>query len=105
MSAIAPKKLLTAEEFFLLPNPADGSQHELERGEIITMPPPGGLLGATCSKAVRKIGYFIDSGPGGTLVCNDTGFVTERNPDSCNAPLKLDHQNTFLIDTLSHPFF
>jgi len=86
MSAFTPKRLLTAEEFFLLPNPPDGSEQELVRGEIITMPPPGGLHGATCSKAVRKIGYFIDSGLGGTLVCNDTGFVTERNPDSVRGP-------------------
>ena len=50
------------------------------------MPPPGGLHGVTCSKTDRKLGAFIDSGPGGTLVCNDTGFVTERNPDSVRGP-------------------
>lgn len=88
MSTIAPKKLLTAEEFFLLPDSPDGSQQELVRGEIITMPPRGGLPGATCSKADRKLGAFIDSdsGPGGTLVCNDAGFITERDPDSVRGP-------------------
>jgi Uma2 family endonuclease len=86
MSTITQKKLLTAEEFFLLPNPRDGSQQELVRGEIITMPPPGGLHGVTCSKTDRKLGVFIDSGPGGTLVCNDTGFITERDPDSVRGP-------------------
>lgn len=86
MSTITQKKLLTAEEFYLLPNPADGSQQELVRGEIITMPPPGGLHGVTCSKANRKLGNYIDSGPGGTLVCNDTGFITERAPDSVRGP-------------------
>jgi Uma2 family endonuclease len=86
MSTIAPKKLLTAEEFFLLPDPADGSQQELVRGEIITMPPPGGLHGATCTKSVVKLGTFVYSGPGGTLVCNDTGFITERAPDSVRGP-------------------
>ncbi len=81
MSTIAPKKLLTAEEFFLLPDPADGSQQELVRGEVITMPLPGGLHGATCSAAGRKLGAHIDceNGPGGTLVCNHTGFITERD--------------------------
>jgi Uma2 family endonuclease len=86
MSTITQKKLLTAEEFFLLPNPPDGSQQELVRGEIITMPPPGGLHGVTCSKADRKLGNYIDSGPGGTLVCNDTGFITVRDPDSVRGP-------------------
>jgi Uma2 family endonuclease len=86
MSAITQKKLLTAEEFFQLPGPSDGSQQELVRGEIVTMPPPGGLHGVTCSKTDRRLGAFIDSGPGGTLVCNDTGFITERNPDSVRGP-------------------
>jgi Uma2 family endonuclease len=86
MSVITPKKLLTAEEFFLLPDPPDGSQQELVRGEVITMPPPGGLHGVTCSKVVRKLGNFIDAGPGGTLVCNNAGFITERDPDSVRGP-------------------
>jgi Uma2 family endonuclease len=86
MSTATHKKLLTAEEFFLLPDPGDSSQQELVRGEVITMPPPGGLHGVTCSKADRKLGNFIDSGPGGTLVCNDTGFITERAPDSVRGP-------------------
>jgi Uma2 family endonuclease len=86
MSTIASKKLLTAEEFFLLPDPVDGSQQELVRGEVLTMPPPGGLHGVTCSKVDRKLGIFIDAGPGGTLVCNDAGFITERAPDSVRGP-------------------
>jgi len=86
MSKIAPTKLLTAEEFFLLPNPEDGSQQELVRGEIITMPPPGGMHGVTCSKVDRKIGGFVDAGAGGTLACNDAGFITERGPDSVRGP-------------------
>jgi Uma2 family endonuclease len=86
MSAITQKKLLTAEEFFLLPDPEDGSQQELVRGEIITMPPPGGMHGVCCSKVDRRLGAFIDGGPGGTLACNDTGFITEREPDSVRGP-------------------
>jgi Uma2 family endonuclease len=80
------KKPLTAEEFFLLPDPADGSRQELVRGEVITMPPPGGLHGVTCSKVDRKIGVYIDNGPGGALVCNDTGIITGRGPDSVRGP-------------------
>jgi len=86
MSTITHKKLLTAEEFFLLPDPGDGTQQELVRGEIVTMPPPGGMHGVTCSKTDRKLGIYIDGGPGGTLVCNDTGFITEREPDSVRGP-------------------
>jgi len=86
MSTITQKKLLTAEEFFLLPDPGDGSQQELVRGEIITMPPPGGMHGVSCLKAGRRIGNFVDDGPGGTVASNDTGFITEREPDSVRGP-------------------
>src|ERR1700693_5925139 len=86
MSTSTQKKLFTAEEFLLLPDPTDGSQQELVRGEIVTMPPPGGLHGVPCSKVDRKSGVCIDLGTGGTLACNDTGFITERNPDSVRGP-------------------
>jgi Uma2 family endonuclease len=50
------------------------------------MPPPGGLHGVCCSKADRKIGAFVDENDRGTVACNDTGFVTERDPDSVRGP-------------------
>lgn len=85
MSTITTKELLTAEEFFRTPNPPGGVQQELVRGEIITMPPPGALHGVTQIKVGRRIGAFIDDGPGGTLT-SDSGFVTERDPDSVRGP-------------------
>ena len=86
MSIVAEKKLLTAEEFFLLPNPSDGSQQELVHGEIITMPPPGGMHGVSCLKVGRRIGNFVEDNDRGTVTCNDAGFVTGRNPDSVRGP-------------------
>jgi Uma2 family endonuclease len=86
MSTIMQKKLLTAEEFFLLPNPGNGLQQELVRGEVITMPPPGGMHGVSCLKAGRRIGNFVEDNNRGITVCNDTGFITERNPDSVRGP-------------------
>jgi Uma2 family endonuclease len=86
MSTAAPKKLLTAEEFFQLPNPADGSQQELVRGEIITMPPPVGFHGVCCSETCRLLGNFVKPNHLGTVTANDTGFITERHPDSVRGP-------------------
>src|SRR5436309_2670674 len=60
MSTITQKRLITAEEFFLLPDPGDGSQQELVRGEVITMPPPGGMHGVSCNKAGRRLGNFVE---------------------------------------------
>jgi Uma2 family endonuclease len=82
MSTAIRKKLLTAEEFFLLPVPEDGSQQELVRGEIVTVAPPGGLHGLCCNKAGRRLGNFVDANDRGTVTSNDTGFITERGPDS-----------------------
>jgi Uma2 family endonuclease len=86
MPTVAQKKLLTAEEFFLLPDPGDGSQQELVRGEIVTMPPPGGMHGVSCNKTGRRIGNFVEENDRGTVTSNDTGFITERGPDSVRGP-------------------
>lgn len=85
MSTVA-QKLLTAEEFFRLPEPVDGSQQELVRGEIITMSPPGGMHGVSCNNAGRQLGNFVKENDRGTVTSNDTGFITERSPDSVRGP-------------------
>jgi Uma2 family endonuclease len=84
--ATVAKKLITAEEFALLPNPPDGSQQELVRGEIEVMPPPKGRHGVCCSKIHLRVGNFVDQHQSGTLVCNDTGFILERDPDTVRGP-------------------
>jgi Uma2 family endonuclease len=86
MSTVARKTPLTAEEFFLLPDPADGSQQELVRGEVIATPPSGGFHGVSCAKTVQRIGNFVADNDRGTVACNDTGIITERNPDSVRGP-------------------
>ena len=86
MSTTTHKKLLTAEEFFLIPDPGDGSQQELVRGEIVTMPPPGGMHGVTCLKTGRRLGNFAEEHDRGTVASNDTGFITQRGPDSVPRP-------------------
>jgi Uma2 family endonuclease len=73
---------MTAEEFARLPRPADGSLQELVRGEVQTMPSPKGLHGACCSKIDRRLGNFVEANRRGTVCSNDTGFVTERGPDT-----------------------
>lgn len=85
MPAIA-EKLITAEEFARMPDPADGSQQELVRGVIITMAPPGGMHGVSCSKVDRTIGHFVEANKLGTVACNDTGVITEHDPDTVRGP-------------------
>lgn len=80
--ATAGTQLLTAEEFGRLPNPPDGSQQELVRGEIITMPPPRGFHGACCLRVGAMIGNYVWAHNLGHVVSNDTGCVTTSDPDS-----------------------
>lgn len=78
----ATLQLITAEEFARLPNPVDGSQQELVRGVIVTMPPPKGLHGACCWKVAFKLGLHIEPAKLGRLFINDTGFLTAKGPDT-----------------------
>jgi Uma2 family endonuclease len=80
------QKLIAAEEFARMPDPADGSQQELVRGVIVSMPPPGGRHGVCCLKLGRRIGAFVDDNKLGTAALIDTGFITERDPDTVRGP-------------------
>jgi Uma2 family endonuclease len=72
--------LLTAEEFANRPDP--GYPEELVRGRIVTMPPPTPRHGQVCSKLDRLMGTFADEHDLGHVLCNDSGVVTERDPDT-----------------------
>jgi Uma2 family endonuclease len=83
MSATAPatsEKLLTAEEYLLLPD--DGQPTELVRGRVVTMNVPNTLHGWICAKIARIVGNFVEETDQGRVTSNDSGVVTERNPDT-----------------------
>lgn len=80
MSTIAAPRLLTAEEFFTLPD--NGRPSELVRGEVVDMNMPGFRHGEICARLARLIGNFVDDRDLGRAICNDTGVVTARNPDT-----------------------
>jgi Uma2 family endonuclease len=86
MTSATATKLITAEEFLQMPEPKDGSRQELVRGVIVTMPPPAARHGACCSKIVRRLGNFVEDNRLGTVLCNDAGFISERDPDTVRGP-------------------
>jgi Uma2 family endonuclease len=79
-------KLITAEEFARMPDPPDGSRQELVRGMIETMPPPGALHGMCCWQVARHLGIFVEQRGLGRFFINDTGFVSEHDPDTVRGP-------------------
>ncbi len=72
--------LMTAEEFGLRPDP--GHPEELVQGRIVAMPPTDRRHGFVCSKADRILGNFVDEHDLGRVMSNDSGVITERNPDT-----------------------
>lgn len=77
---IAPPKLLTVEEYARLPD--DGRKTELVRGRIVEVTPPSIFHGYVCGKVFRYIDRFVEAGNLGRVMTNDTGVVTEHDPDT-----------------------
>jgi Uma2 family endonuclease len=77
--------LLTAEEFRLLPEPADGGKQELVRGEVITMPSPGfrhGVVQLNSGSILRAYSKTTQRG----RVTVESGILTQRGPDTVRGP-------------------
>jgi Uma2 family endonuclease len=73
--------LLTAEEYSQLQDPP-GQISELVRGVIVYMPPPSFWHGKLCARIVVLLAMYVDPRNLGSVTSNDSGVVTERDPDS-----------------------
>jgi Uma2 family endonuclease len=80
MSAAAPPKLLTIAEYLRLPD--DGRKTELVRGRVIEVPPPNRFHGFLCLNIGAIIREFVRANNLGRVMSNDSGVVTERDPDT-----------------------
>jgi hypothetical protein len=72
--------LLTVEDVAAMPDP--GYPFELVRGRIVRLPPPLFRHGQVCGNIVVLVGQHVRQADCGRLVCNDSGVVTQRDPDS-----------------------
>ncbi|MGE3407126.1 MAG: Uma2 family endonuclease, partial [Pirellulales bacterium] len=70
----------TAEEFLLLPD--NGALSELYRGLVIDMNPPSPRHGQICHEISLIVGAFVREHGLGRCVSNDSGIITEKNPDT-----------------------
>lgn len=75
---------LTANEFYDFVNlPSNrGRNFELERGEVVEMPPPGKLHGFVCGNVARLLGNYASLRGRGYICTNDSGVILERAPDT-----------------------
>ena len=76
-------KLVTAEELIEMPD--DGYRHELVRGELIQMAPPGLSHGRFAGHFVHSLWSHIEDMSLGR-VYPETGYLLGSNPDTVRAP-------------------
>jgi Uma2 family endonuclease len=72
--------LLTIEDYVRLPD--DGRPSELVRGRIVEMNPPLPRHGQIAANSIYLLASYIRPHELGHLVGNDSGVVTERDPDT-----------------------
>lgn len=83
--ATVEKKPITAEEYFQMPDPDDGSKLELVRGEIVAMPQPGLEHGEVQGNVHFLIKRFLNEKKIGRVFL-ESGLVTETDPDTVRGP-------------------
>jgi Uma2 family endonuclease len=66
--------------------PDDGVRHELVRGELRTMTPPGAEHGRVAANVGILLGVHARQTRSGVTFAAETGFVVARNPDTVRAP-------------------
>jgi Uma2 family endonuclease len=74
------EKLITAERFARMPE--RDRPTELVRGRILEMNPPGPRHGQICAAVYRSVGNYATQHKLGHVLINDSGVVTERDPDT-----------------------
>jgi Uma2 family endonuclease len=76
--------LLTADEFALLPTELGPA--ELVRGRILRLTPPKVHHGIICSNVGFLLRSFVQPRGLGRVLMNDTGVITQRDPDTVRGP-------------------
>ncbi|MGH7221832.1 MAG: Uma2 family endonuclease [Gemmataceae bacterium] len=80
MATAVPEALLTVEEYLALPD--NGVPNELIRGRIVSMNLPTPRHGEICLQTAYLVRRFLDDHHLGRLVGNDSGVITQHDPDS-----------------------
>jgi Uma2 family endonuclease len=83
--ATVETKPMTADEFFELPAPADGSKLELVKGEVVAMTAPGLEHGEVQVNIGFLLKSFLKANKIGRVV-SESGVVTERDEDTVRGP-------------------
>jgi Uma2 family endonuclease len=81
--ATVTSRALTLEQFSRLPS--DGVCHEMNAGELITLPPPKSLHSRTLMKVLQALLSNLEEHPA-WLAIPEAGYVLQRNPLTIRQP-------------------
>lgn len=84
MVDVAPQRLITADDLFLMPD--DGNRYELVRGRLIRVDPAGSRSSIVTGRVSRRIGGFVETSGLGFTGDADWGFKLATDPDIVRAP-------------------
>ena len=76
--------LMTADDLLRLPD--DGMRHELVRGELHTMAPPGFHHGRLGSRLGRSLSRYVEDQQLGEVITLETGYLLATSPDLVRVP-------------------
>lgn len=85
MERMQTATLLTAEDFYHLPDPIEGGKMELVCGKVVTMSPVGRPHSTTSRRIDHTLTPFVEAHGLGELHI-ELGFILSRGPDSVRAP-------------------
>jgi len=74
---------MTADELLVMPD--DGMKHELVRGELTMVPPPGVEHGDIAAQIAIHLGSFVKQHKLGKVYV-ETGYVLATDPDTVRGP-------------------
>lgn len=79
---------MTASEFFAWVHRPEncGRFFELDRGEVVEMPPPGKYHGFVCGNIAGILRNFAIQRKKGYVCTNDAGVLVEQDPDTVRGP-------------------
>ena len=84
-TASAPPRLLTAEEFYRLPDPPEGGKMELICGKVVIHMPVGGPHGGFAAQICTDLEIFNRKHKIGRVGV-EVGFRLAEDPDIVRAP-------------------
>ena len=102
----APVRRMTASDFFAYVHRPENLHRffELDRGEVVEMPPPNKYHGFVCGNVAGILRNFAIQRRKGYVCTNDAGIIVERDPDTVRGPDVTFYEDTQNVDDIDRQY-